>query len=63
VFLYFFISCFLLSQKQVLLDQAAMGDGGSAENLHTPLSPLFRGESKRLKFLNVNLLQPNFSAL
>src|SRR3989338_1799277 len=29
------------------------GWGGVAENLHTPLSPLFRGESKRLKFLIV----------
>ena len=32
------------------------GAGGCVtENLHTPLSPLFRGESKRLKFLYIKL--------
>ena len=44
-------------QKQRLLSSPLeRGAGGCvAEKLHTPLSPLFRGESKRLKFLIVKL--------
>ena len=39
-----------------ILPSRKRGWGCVTENLHTPLSPLFRGESKRLKFLIVKEL-------